>query len=216
MYRFDREHYLNSPKLLLAQHRRRSRRRLHFTSDDIEPLSKHSMPDPDKDEVQGHLLKHLVDRRRRTFKGQLALRIRLATRERSPTHSQNIAKNLLDLFGMPRQSLATRRTSLLYADDNQVHALAVTCDHGRTGPMISVSANPLATLLADLDLAVQHDPDHGDAECERSYELDDQMDHVGTLLHERAAFRRRLGERALQTQLALPPPRPSECVGALA
>jgi hypothetical protein len=30
MYRFDPEHYLNSPKLLLAQHRRRPPRRLHF------------------------------------------------------------------------------------------------------------------------------------------------------------------------------------------
>jgi hypothetical protein len=201
MYRFDREHYLNSPKLLLAQHRRRARRRLHFTIDDIEPRAKHSMPDPDKDEVQGQLLKHLVDRRRRAFQGPLALRVRLATTERSPTHSQNIAKNLLDLFGMPRQSLATRRTSLLYADDNQVHALVITCDHGRTVPMISVSANPLATLLADLDLAVQHDPDYGDAECEQSYELDDQMHHVGTLLHDEAAFRSRLGDRAFDTWL---------------
>src|SRR6266540_3355704 len=164
MYRFDREHYLNSPKLLLAQHRRRARRRLHFTIDDIEPRAKHSMPDPDKDEVQGQLLKHLVDRRRRAFQGPLALRIRLATTERSPTHSQNIA------------------------------------------------ANPLATLLADLDLAVQHDPDHGDAECERSYELDDQMDHVGTLLHDEAAFRSRLGDRAFDTWLRFSRQRAQECL----
>jgi len=212
MYRFDPEHYLNSPKLLLAQHRRRARRRLHFTIDGIEPRAKHSMPDPDKDEVQGQLLKHLVDRRRRAFQGPLALRIRLATTERSPTHSQNIAKNLLDLFGRPRQSLATRRTSLLYADDNQVHALAVTCDHGRTVPIISVSANPLATLLADLDLAMQHGRGDGDAECERSYELDDPMDHVGTLLHDEAAFRSRIGDRAFDTWLRFSRQRAQECL----
>lgn len=150
MYRFDPEHYLNSPDGLLAQHRRRALRRVHFSIDGVEPRAKHSMPDGDKDEVQKQLLKQLVDLRRNAFQGPLALRLRLATTEKVPTHSHHIAKNLLDLFGTPRTSLATRRRSLLYADDNQVHALVVTCRHGQSAPMISVVANRWAACLPTL------------------------------------------------------------------
>jgi hypothetical protein len=110
--------------------------------------------------------------------------------------------------------LATRRTSLLYADDNQVEALAVTCDHGQTAPIISVSATPLGTLLADLDLAMQSDYGRGDDDAEwgRAHELDDAMDHVRTLLHDEAAFRGRLGNRAFETWLRFSRQRAQECL----
>ena len=61
MYRFNREYYLASPEGLLAQHRRRDRRRIHFSIDDIEPRQESSMSDRDKDEVQKQLLEWLTD-----------------------------------------------------------------------------------------------------------------------------------------------------------
>jgi hypothetical protein len=155
MYRHDRDHYPTSAEGLLAQHRRRQRQYLHFGIEGIEPRQKSSMPDRDKDEVQRQLLEWLVDLRRRAFQGPLALRLNLATTDKSPTHSHNIAKNLLDLFGMPRPSLGTRRKGLLYADDSQVHALSVTCHHGNREPRIHAVAAPLGSLLADLELAIQ-------------------------------------------------------------
>jgi len=117
MYRFDPDHYLNSPQARRAQYGRRLMRRIMFHVDGIEPRAKHSMPPSDKREIQRQLLKQLVDRRRRPFQGLLALELNLATTERMPTHSHHIAKNLLDLLGETLPGLPTRRRSLLYRDD---------------------------------------------------------------------------------------------------
>jgi len=203
VYAFNRDHYLNTLEGLLAQHRRRLRRRIHFSIDGVEPRAKHSMPEADKYEVQRQLLEWLVDLRRKAFRGLLALRLTLATTERTPTHSHNIAKNLLDLFATPRPSLATQRRSLLYGDDNQVHALAVTCHHGESSPMMSAVASPLGSLLADLDLAMQSAEDRRDhhREWERSHQYETAIDEVRDMLRDEAQLRRRLGDRAFELML---------------
>jgi hypothetical protein len=98
-FRYDQDHYLNTPEGLLVRYRRRARRRIHFSIEGVEPRAKGSMPDSDKDEVQRQLLDRLIYLKRRAFAGPLALRMRLRTTDKAPTHSHNIAKNLLDLFG---------------------------------------------------------------------------------------------------------------------
>lgn len=203
MRRLDPNHYLNTREGMLAQYRHRSLRRIHVSVDDVEPRAKHSMPQRDKDEVQGQLLKQLTKLRRRAFRGPVALRLTLRTTERTPTHSHNIAKNLLDLFGKPRPSLATRRSSLLYADDRQVHALSVTCHHGETAPEISVVASSLGSLLEDLDLAMhsarQRRGDHYDLEESESFDM--AVDEVRDLFHDEADIRRRVGDRVFESML---------------
>jgi len=113
------------------------------------------MPDEDKDRIQQQVLKALKGLNRRAFRGPIALQLRLATTDITPSHLQHIAKNLLDLFGKPGRTLETRRRGLVYSDDQQVHALSVTCDHGNKTPSILVSASPLNSMLADLDLATR-------------------------------------------------------------
>jgi hypothetical protein len=201
MHRSGREHYLTSPQGLLAQHRRRQRQYLHFSIDGIEPRQKNSMPDCDKDELQIQLLATLGRYRRRAFRGPLALRLTLATTDKAPAHSHNIAKNLLDLFGAPRPGLATRRQGLLYADDNQVHAPSVTCHHGQHIPRISAVASPLASLLADLDLAMQSAQEHRDdhRDRERSEHVDRVLDEVKQMQRDEAQYRERFGDRTYET-----------------
>ena len=145
-------HYLETPEGQLAQYRHRARRRMWFTIEGIEPRAKSSMPDDHKDAIQRQLLDSLVARRRRAFRGPLALRLTIHTTDKNPAHSHNIAKNLLDLFGRPRRILRTRRCALLYSDDNQVHALSVRCRHGETMPRIATEAIPLGGLIKDLQL----------------------------------------------------------------
>ncbi len=203
MRHFGRDHYLDTPEGLLAQHRRRSLRSVHFSIEDVEPRAKHSMPESDKDQVQVQLLEWLVDLRRKAFRGPLALRLRLSTTEKTPTHSHNIAKNLLDLFAKPRLSIKTRRRGLLYGDDKQVHALAVTCHHGEKTPMIAALASPLGSLLQDLDLAMQsaRQDRNDNHEWEQRQELDQALGGVKDLLRDEANFRRRFGDQTFESSL---------------
>jgi len=200
---FDRDHYLNTSKVLLAHQRRRRRRRVYFSIDGIEPRAKRSMRDGDKDEVQRQLLEQLGNLHRRAFRGPLALRLTLRTTEKTPTQSHNVAKNLLDLFGRPRLTLATRRHSLLYADDHQVHALAVGCRHGEDAPMISAVASPLACLLEDLDLALQFEREGRDGNRDRkeSDRFGEAVDHVKDWMRDEAEIRRHFGDRAFESLL---------------
>lgn len=151
MRRFD--HYLDSPEGLLAQYRKRAKARFWFDINGIEPRSKKSMQDSDKLDVQKQLQQSLINQRRRSFRGPLALRLNVQTTVSEPTHSHHIAKNLLDLFSTPLPDLNTRRKSLLYVDDRQIHALSVTCQHGETEPGIWGMARPLRDLLHDLEIA---------------------------------------------------------------
>jgi hypothetical protein len=152
--------------------------------------------------------------RRKAFRGPLALRLTLATTEKTPPHSHNIAKNLLDLFAKPRPSLPTRRRSLLYADDSQVHALAVTCHHGEATPRIFAVARPLGTLLADLDLAVQSERDRRDNhhEWERSSDLKRAVDDMQNMLRDEAHLRQRLGDRLFEAMLRFSRRNAQECL----
>ena len=121
--------FLDGPLGLRIQHSQRISRRAWIHIDGIEPRAKHSMPGCEKDEVQRQLLNEMIRRRRRAFMGPLALRLTIETSHKTPTHSHTIAKNLLDLFGKPRPTVATRRRALLFHDDRQIHGLSVTCHH---------------------------------------------------------------------------------------
>jgi hypothetical protein len=72
------------------------------------------MPISGKLALQRALLEHMVARRRRPFRGPVALDVRATTTERTPTHAQTIAKNLLDLLGRPLTDLTPRQRGLLY------------------------------------------------------------------------------------------------------
>jgi hypothetical protein len=150
MYRLDEDHYLNTPSGLLTRYRRRAARRMDFRIEGIEPRAKQSMSSGDKDQVQQQVLDWLERHRRAALRGPLALRLRLQTTDKAPTHAHNIAKNLLDLFGRPRPTAQTGRHALLYADDQQVHALSVSCRHGDNTPSISVMATSLGDTLAEV------------------------------------------------------------------
>jgi hypothetical protein len=147
--------YLESPEGLRTLRSHRSLRRIHVEIEGVEPRAKRSMPESDKDEVQRQLLQQLSKRRRLAFRGPLVLRLNLATSHKTPSHSHNVAKNLLDLFATPCPTLKTCRRSLLYSDDRQIHGLVVSCRHGEVGPAVSVDARSLRNFRADLELIDQ-------------------------------------------------------------
>jgi hypothetical protein len=151
----DRDHYLESPEGQLAQYRRRQKSRIWIRVDDIEPRSKQSMPQADKDEFQRRVLQSLTRLRRQAFRGPIALELNACTTETNPSHAQTIAKNILDLLAEPRPTVQTTRGGLIYYDDKQIQALSVSCSHGEERPEICLTASSLRPLLDDLLLALE-------------------------------------------------------------
>ena len=210
----DEDHYLFSPQALLAQHRLRVRQRLNLVITGIEPRRKEAMPEADKDEVQLQVLRQMESSGRRAFRGPIALRLRLDTTEKNPTHSHHVAKNLLDLFGKPRRSVPTGRRALLYPDDQQVHALSVTCRHGESEPTISLTASPLRGVLDDLKLARKDAGERGDSfgEREGKLHLEGAVEEFANLRRDGSEFRRIWGDSVYESWLRMYRQRAQEAV----
>jgi hypothetical protein len=115
--------------------------------------SKQGMSNTDKDQFQEQIVRALARFRRRAFGGPIALDLSINTTDKTPSHAHTIAKNLLDLLARPRPNVTTSRQGLLYFDDNQVHALSVSCRHGEQHPEIYITACLLRALREDLGLA---------------------------------------------------------------
>lgn len=178
MAAYGSDHYLDTPEGQLARYRKRRSNRLYFSILGIEPRAKHSMKPSDKLAIQGELLKSMLNQRRRAFRGPIALKLRVQTSERTPTHSHHIAKNYLDLFGKPLVDLGSRRRGLLYADDRQVHALSVSCSHGEPTPQVWGEVRPLTDLLEDLDIGAEVQTTRDD-----EHRLRDELDYEASLDH---------------------------------
>lgn len=177
-----------------AGYQARHKRRIHMSIDNIEPQSKRMTP-TDRAAFQTAVANHLTSIKRSTFRGDLALKLDLATASKSPPHAHTIAKNLLDLLGNRMSGVVWPKKSLLYADDSQIQALSVSCRHGEGQSNIRIEARPFSAMLDDLELAglaLQS------AETMRShYEQEREDDWVDTyrdLIQSENAQRKALGD----------------------
>jgi hypothetical protein len=183
--------FLDGPEGLKIKQSLRRSRRIWLQIENLEPRAKHSMRDADKDRLQQQVLRQMERCGRHAFRGPMALRLVVQTSEQNPTHSPNIAKNLLDLLGKPRPALGTRRRGLLYRDDRQVQALSVTCHHAAAMPSIHVQAMPLRDLLADLRIIQDMPPI--DPAFDDSLDFDMAIEERNDLRRNEAEWRARLG-----------------------
>ncbi|PKP68231.1 MAG: hypothetical protein CVT83_05985, partial [Alphaproteobacteria bacterium HGW-Alphaproteobacteria-5] len=138
----------------LARYRHRLQRRVHLHIDDIEPQSK-KMSLADRTAFQTAVAVQLAAARRSTFRGDVALKLDLATTSKTAPQAHTIAKNLLDLLGTRQTGVPWPKRSLLYGDDRQIQALSVTCRHGEEHPSMRIEARPFAAMLDDLELAAE-------------------------------------------------------------
>jgi hypothetical protein len=132
--------------------RGRKKKRVRLWLDEIEPRSK-KMPEADRVKFQRGVVQGLRDQDRKSFKGPIALDLRLATTRHDAPQAHTIAKNLLDLLCWPEAALGQPAAKLLYGDDSQIHALSVSCRHGKEHPNFMVGARSLSAFLSDLELA---------------------------------------------------------------
>lgn len=111
------------------------------------------MSEADRDAFQNAVAEKLSLMKRGTFRGDVALKLHLATTSRTAPQAHTIAKNLLDLLAGRRAGVNWPKHHLLYKDDSQVQALAVSCRHGNARPHIGIEARPFPAMLDDLELA---------------------------------------------------------------
>lgn len=154
--------FLDSDAGARARYNKRKKKRVNIYIDDIEPQSKR-MPEADRDRFQEAVAEQLTMLKRAAFKGNVALKIDIATTSKNAPQAHTIAKNLLDLLGARRSNIKWPNRHLLYKDDRQIQALSVSCRHGQNKPSIIITAQPFGSILDDLELAT---------EARRSIEMD--------------------------------------------
>lgn len=178
-----------------ARFEQRRRRRVHISIDGIEPQSK-KMSTADRVAFQSAVAEQLTEVKRGTFRGDIALKLDLATSSESPPHGHTIAKNLLDLLGKRMDGIDWPKKSLLYIDDSQIQALSVMCRHGEDRPYIGIEARPFAAMLDDLALATKaaHAAETMDAYFEQDRESE-WIDTFRDLIRDEAHSRKALGDK---------------------
>jgi hypothetical protein len=192
----ERKPYFETAAGKLAQHRRRKGRRLFIDLHDVEPQSK-KMAEANKDEFQRQILEELKAFKRAAFRGPLALSVQLSTTKATAPQAHTIAKNLLDLLGPRRSTVQSPRNELLYKNDSQIHALAVSCRHGQERPLIAIHASALNSMLDDLELAAEasHRLEQSDRARHSSEDEREAITSFRRLIEEEGEYRRRLGNK---------------------
>src|ERR1700730_13919084 len=95
-----------------ARYKQGRRRRVHINIDNSEPQSK-KMSGADRDKFQAAVAEQLTDVKRGTFRGDIALKLDLATTSRNAPQAHTITKNLLDLRGQRRPGVDWPRRHLI-------------------------------------------------------------------------------------------------------
>ena len=151
---------------------------------------------------QSRVLTELRLRRRLAYRDLLVLQLRMESSDRNPAHIHTIAKNVIDLLGRPLPEVS-RRCGLLYRDDQQIHGLAVSCEHGVSAPSITVSARSLGEFREDLAIAERAISDgmtDGEIQFRKQSEYECELDD---LLANRDWYISHLGDTNYQAMLVL-------------
>ena len=192
-----------TPAESIVQFQRRKARRLIIPINDIEPQSK-KMPDAQQDQFQEVVMSVLSDLKSQPFSGPIALDVRLSTTRPTAPQAHTIAKNLLDLLECRRAGVRGSRSHVLYKNDSQIHALAVSCTHGKDHPHISIRARTLSAMLKDLELAGEALRHLDEEDPARWYQQEferDSIDDFRRLVEQEAASRSRLGDKLYEAML---------------
>ena len=191
----DFKKFMTSDAGASARYQSRHKRRISISIDNIEPQSK-KMSAADRAAFQTAVAEQLTSVKRSTFRGDVALKLDVATANKSPPHAHTIAKNLLDLLGHRMTGVVWPKKSLLYADDSQIQALSVMCRHGEDQPNIRIEARPFAAMLDDLELAgaALQATESMESHYERERE-DEWVDTFRDLVRDEKAQREAMGDK---------------------
>jgi hypothetical protein len=176
---------------LLELFRGRREKRL-LLSFDVEPQSK-KMKTAARVAFQRRLVDELQARNRGPYKSNIALELRLATTSHAAPQAHTIAKNLLDLLGQPEAALGEPAPPLMYLDDKQIHALAVSCGHGETTPNITIGARSMSSFLHDLAVGSYAERER-EEDPFRDDDAHDDMRRLRDLVDDEAAHRASMGD----------------------
>ena len=197
--------YLKTDAGKLAAYGNRKRRRLRVCIDSIEPQSK-KMSAADRDRFQELAIEQISSQHRASFRGDIALSLDISTTQKNPPQAHTIAKNILDLLGMRRASVSSRRKYIMYSDDSKIQALAVSCRHGAKSPRILIEARSLNSALEDLSLAEEATRETRERSFDYEYKKEREKESIDTLrelLINEDSMRSKLGNNLYNSYLKM-------------
>ncbi len=181
MRSYDPGHFLTSRRGLAAQHGRRRRREIHVDVKQ-EPRAKGRRGRSDAS-FREAVATEMTARRRRFFRGPVALELHFSTSTKNPPSIETLAKRYLDLLGAAKTGEPHGRRPALYDDDRQVKLLYVSTHHGwgrddfglrdlgvDHQPWVWVRAMPLRDVVVDLELAGDLNLRSGDRDDDDPFE----------------------------------------------
>lgn len=195
----SKKEWLESDSGRRARYERRRSRRLSLGTSAVEPQSK-NMPPAERDRFQNIVIAQMAAAKRYAYAGKLALQIQLATTSKNAPQAHTIAKNLLDLLGPRRPTVAGQRAHLLYRDDSHIEALSVSCRHGEDQPFIHMTSRRFADMLDDVELAMEalRKEEDSPSRWMREQHDEDAVDNLREALRDEQLMRERLGDKTYE------------------
>lgn len=124
---------------------------------EVEPKTKRGMTQAEKLVFQQKVIEQQIQLHRRAFRSEIVLNLIFhPSSKKHPAPSlHQVAKNFIDLLGVPCSGLCTRRKRILFQDDRNIKLLGVTYWLGlpTDTPKVYITAAPLTDFLDDVALA---------------------------------------------------------------
>ena len=144
--------YLNTPQGQYNRHNWQKIYNHQYFSMQHEIKSKKSAKPHQILALQNSILESMQERRKRAFRGKIAVDLLLTPTSNNPPHIHNAVKFLLDVFARPHPDLNTKRKGLIYYDDSQIAYLSVkyNLSNVTSGSRILCSFQPFRNFLQDI------------------------------------------------------------------
>lgn len=123
----------------------------------MEPKSKKSISEIDKQQFQHHVNKQMTELNRRAFRGPVIMKINFYSAGNNPPHIHTLTKNYLDLLSTPLDKNRIKRKNLLFKDDRQVEVLIVNyhIEERHNKSSIQIKIMRYSNFVEDLKLIKQ-------------------------------------------------------------
>jgi len=145
----------------------------------MEPKSKKSISEIDKQQFQHHVNKQMTELNRRAFRGPVIMKINFYSAGNNPPHIHTLTKNYLDLLSTPLDKNKIKRKNLLFKDDRQVEVLIVNhqIEERHNRPSIQIKIMRYSNFVKDLKLIKQIQWNDFDCEAQnRNFDMDELLE----------------------------------------
>lgn len=145
----------------------------------MEPKSKKSISENDKQLFQYHVYNQMAELNRRAFRSPIIMKINFYSTINNSPHIHTLTKNYLDLLSTPLDKKKIQRKNLLFKDDRQLEVLIVNhhIEERHKKPSIQIKVMRYSNFVKDLKLIKQIQWNDFDCEAENpDFDMEELLD----------------------------------------